>query len=105
MKINTKQAIKSLKNEDIKTPEGTIFTIGTPISNILLESKDGGKMKMFILAQKFFSDEIVDLDESDLILVKNAIEKTEQYNNLVTGQILQFLNKEEVTPPKKEETK
>ena len=50
-------------------------------------------MKYFILAQKFYTGKEVDLDTADLELVKKAIEKTDQYNNLVNGQLLLLLTK------------
>jgi hypothetical protein len=90
MKLNTKQAIKDLLGKDIKAPEG-VFTVGTALSNILVEAKEGGKMKMFILAQSCVSKDSIQLDSADLILIKNAVENTSNYNNLVTGQLLQIL--------------
>jgi len=85
MKIQTKQFIKNLKGED------TDLKVGEAISNILLSAKEGGKMKMFVLAQDLYSKEEVELDEADLALVKRAVESCEIYNNLVTGQLLVML--------------
>lgn len=92
MKINTQTPIKTLAGEPIKNGTEGNFTIGLALSNILIENKQGGKMKMFILAQKFFNDKEIDIDEADFNLVKSAVESTENYNNLVNGQILQILS-------------
>lgn len=94
MKINTKQAITDLAGKEIKSPDG-VFAIGTALSNILIEAQEGGKMKLFILAQKLFNDKEVEVDEADLGIIRKAVENTKQYNNLVTGQLLQMLDKKD----------
>lgn len=91
MKLNTKQAIKQLDGKDAKDPTGKIFSIGEALSNILISAKEGGKMKMFILAQKAFEGKELDLDEADLNLIRKTIEQSEVYTNLVTGQLLILL--------------
>jgi len=94
MKINTKIAIKDLAGNPIPTgkDDKTDFTLGMALSNILVDTTKGGKMKLFILAQKIYSDEEVEIDEADLAIIKSAVEETENYNNLVNGQILQILS-------------
>jgi len=87
MKINTHISIKNLDGKDIKDGD-KFFTIGKALSEIMLASEAGGKMKCFVLAQKFFNDKEVDLDGADKELVKSTIESTKLYNNLVTGQLL-----------------
>jgi|15BtaG_2_1085339.scaffolds.fasta_scaffold00340_17 hypothetical protein len=92
MQLNTAEAIKDLSGKKIlkgKTEEA--FTIGSALSNILLDAKEGGKMKLFILAQKCFEEKKVELDGADISIIKQAVEKTDQYNALVSGQILQIL--------------
>jgi hypothetical protein len=84
MKIKTK--LKDLAGKELD------LTIGKAISDILLASEAGGKMKLFILAQKFYSDETIDLDKVDLGLVKEAIETSKVYLPLVTGQLLVLLD-------------
>jgi len=90
MKINTHAPIKNLDGKDIKDGE-KFFTIGRALSEIMVGAETGGKMKCFVLAQKFFNDKEVDLDEADKELVKSTIEATKLYNNLVTGQLLVIL--------------
>lgn len=92
MKINTKTSIKDLAGKDIPSGKDGVFTVGLALANILLDSKMGGKMKLFILAQKCFNDSEVTVDEADLSIIRESVEKTEQYNNLVNGQLLQLLN-------------
>jgi hypothetical protein len=88
------QTIKTLKEEAIKNADGKDFTFGEALSNILLGAKEGGKMKMFILATKCFNDKEIKLDNADLSLIKKTVESTEIYGNLVTGQLLIALEDE-----------
>ena len=94
MKIKSKEVLKTLAGKDIQDAEQKPFTVGHALSEILLTTKVGGKMKMFVLAQKFFSDESVEVDEADLALVKSSVEGSDVYNNLINGQLLMILSKE-----------
>lgn len=85
MKINTQVALKTLKGVDIED-KGVKFTLGDALSNILVSAKEGGKMKMFTLAQKLANDKTVEVDEADMALIKQAVKTTEIYNALVAGQ-------------------
>lgn len=86
MIIKTKDKLKDLKGKDID------LTIGEAIGNILLAHKAGGKMKMYVLAQKMVKDGKVEVDDADFELIKGAIEVTEAYVNLVSGQLLVLLS-------------
>ena len=44
-------------------------------------------MKLFLLAQRFFKDKIVELDNADFNFVKEAVKTTKIYNALVAGQV------------------
>lgn len=90
MKINTQTIVKNLKGEPLKN-EGNDYTLGEAIANILIADDGGGKMKMYVLAQKFMTQEVVDLDASDLALVKTAAERTKAYTALIAGQVLVLL--------------
>lgn len=90
MKIQSKQPLKDLAGKDIPSPDG-VFTIGKALANILADAKEGGKAKLFILATKFFNEEDVEVDVSDLNLIKQAVKNTSMYNNLVNGQLEIFL--------------
>lgn len=91
MKILTKEGLKNFKNEVLKNEQGANVMVGEALSNILLSSKTGGKMKCFILAQKLFTEPEVEVDESDLSLIKQAVEATEICNNIISGQLLVIL--------------
>lgn len=85
MKINTKEFIKNLKGDN------SDLTIGDAIGGILIASEAGGKMKMYVLAQKFANDDVVEVDSADLSLIKQSVEATKVYTNLVSGQLLVLL--------------
>lgn len=86
MQINTKSFIKEISGKDVET-----LTVGEALANILIASKDGSKIKLYVLAQKFFNDNLVDLDDADLAMVKKSVENCEVYTNLVAGQLLVML--------------
>lgn len=91
MKIQTNKELKNLKGDIIKNEKGTPVTFGYYLGEILLADKSGGKMKLFILAQKCATQDSVEVDESDLAMIKSAVEKTEIVSNLVSGQLLVYL--------------
>lgn len=99
MQINTKIILKNLKGICLENEEKEPFTMGEAISNILLYDKAGGKMKCFILAEKMYKNKSVEIDEADLSLIKESIQRTELYNNIVNGQLLTFI--EELKESKK----
>lgn len=86
MKINTKTPLKTLKGDVISE-----LNVGDAIANILASSETGGKLKLFILAQKFATEDQVEVDSADLGLIKTAVESSKVYTVLVTGQVLQIL--------------
>lgn len=97
MKINTQIVLKDLKGKEVED-KGVKFMLGDALSNILISAKEGGKMKMYTLATKLANDKSVDVDASDLSMIKEAVRKTEIYNALVAGQCELILEdvKEEV---------
>lgn len=90
MKINTKIILKNLKGNNILNEDKTPYVLGQIISEALLLYETGGKMKCFSLANKFYNNEVVEVDASDFKLVKDSIEAL-RGNNLYTGQALVFL--------------
>lgn len=90
MKINASEKVLNLKGEAFKNGTEDVM-VGNVIADILSVSKAGGKMKMYALAQKFFQGGDVEIDAADMALVKNAVESTEGYSNVVLGFILTFL--------------
>jgi hypothetical protein len=97
-KIITTSPILDLSGKPIKgslDPEKGMegfFTIGEAVSTMLVGAQEGGKMKLFILAQKFYNEPEIELDSADLSLVRGAVEKSTTYNALVIGQILVLLD-------------
>ena len=85
MKINTSQEILNLKGEPLMS-DGEEVTLGTVVANALLGDSTGGKMKLYILAKKFYGSKSVEVDEADLKMVKDAVSKSTSYNALVVGQ-------------------
>lgn len=93
MKINLKTTIKNFKGEPLQDQEKKELTLGEVLSNILISDKTGGKMKLFVLAKKFYEQDSIDLDASDLALVKNAVKTSDIYAGaLVIGQVELLLN-------------
>lgn len=90
MKIKTNTTIKDLKGVTLKNEDGEV-TLGEVLSNVLLADKSGGKMKMFVLAEKLFKSKEIELDDADFSLIKGSVEKSEIYGNLVLGQTLLIL--------------
>ena len=99
MKINTTVVLKTLKGEALQNPDKTEITLGEALGLIMASHEMGGKMKCFILAQKFSTEKEVEVDSADLKLVKEACESTKVFISLVSGQILLIL--EELTESKK----
>lgn len=92
MKINLKETIKNIKGEPLKV-EDRELTLGEVLSNILLSSETGGKMKCFILAKECYDQKEVDVDASDFALIKKEVSASKIYSgSLVIGQAELFLN-------------
>lgn len=90
MKINAKAPIKDLKGQEVLNGKEA-FTVGDALGNILTADKTGGKLKLYSLATKFATKDSVEVDSADLALIKSAVDSTEFYNALVTGQLLEML--------------
>jgi len=90
MKISTGTVLKTLKGENYKEGEDNL-TLGRVIAEAFSSDQSGGKMKMFLLAEKAFKEKEIDVDAADLTLIKKAVEGCKSYNNLVTGQALVLL--------------
>ncbi len=86
-KINPQEFIKEINGKE------SALTVGQAIANILLASETSGKMKSFVMAQKFYNDtKDIEIDSADLAIIRQAVETTKAYNNLVSGQILVLLD-------------
>jgi hypothetical protein len=86
MKLNLKTGLKNLAGEPLVVGE-EVYTLGQALSNITMLAEEGNKMKLFILAQKFFEQDSIELDASDLVLVKKVVANSKAYPGvLVLGQ-------------------
>lgn len=94
MKINTKIVLTNFKKESLKNQDGSDLTLGKAISEILIASEEGGKHKMYLMGKKFFEEDVVDIDNADKELIKQATERCKIYTTMVTGQVLDILTNE-----------
>ncbi len=87
MKIDTSTILKNLVGESLK--EGSEdCTLGMAIGGILLGGEEGGKMKLFTLAQKFYTAKgIVEVDTADFHLIESCVKNTKVSPVLVSGQV------------------
>ena len=97
MKINNKQILKNFNGDELKSQDsqGVVvsLSVGEAISNILIGNQAGGRMKMVVLAQRFYTEDETTLDAADFGLIKEAIDKTQVYQgNLVPGTLLVYLD-------------
>lgn len=93
MKINTTKELKTLDGRIIMQSENEKLTLGKAVANVLVTSENINKLKAYSLAQKFYNDAEVDIDEADFELVKQELEQSRAYNALIIGQILSIINK------------
>lgn len=94
MKIYTKIVLKDLAGKEMEEA-----TFGKALANIVVGAKEGGKMKLYVLGTKLFQDDVVEVDESDLSLLKSVVKSTEVYGALISGQCELLL--EEIKEEKK----
>lgn len=92
MKIEANRALTNFDGKPLQNGAEE-FKVGHALANILVSAQANGKMKMFVLAKRFYDEKSVELDDADLSLVKKLVEETAVYNTLVTGQILLLLEK------------
>ncbi len=91
-KIDLKKSIVDIKGVELKSGD-VVITFGDVLSNIMLAASEGGKMKIFLIAQKCASEDSIEVDSADFGLIKTAVEKTVAYTgNLVQGQVLVYLD-------------
>lgn len=95
MKITLTQPIVNLAGKSYQDAEQKDLTLGKVLAEILAVDQSGGKMKLFSLAQKSFTEKELEVDQADFNLIKSAAEKTQAYqgNAIVIGQVLELLDK------------
>ena len=88
MTINLKDTLKTLGNQTLLTDDERPFTVGEALANVLCQDIcEGSKLKRFVLAQKCFQDTELELDSADHELLRNAVQTSKLFNNLVLGQL------------------
>ena len=90
MKIKTGQKVLTLKGEPYKQG-GEELKVGHVIAESLAGDRTGGKMKMYLLAQKAYDEEEMEVDAADLSLIKKSVSECTSYNNVIVGQVLAAL--------------
>lgn len=114
MKIKTGTGIKRLNGKPMMTEQETMtdingqpviiggmpqltggrdLTAGDVISTILTTKKveQFNALKAFALAQRFYSAEVTDLDDSDYSGLRDLVERNDQFTPLVLAQVLRVL--------------
>lgn len=92
MKVKSNTKLYALDGKTCLTHDAGDLTVGVAIANALIQSK-GDSIKAYELALKFHAGKEVEVDVADLKIVKEAIHLYPNYNALVKGQILIFLEK------------
>jgi hypothetical protein len=96
MQINSQELVLDTKGVPFKVKDAdqvTEMNYAHVISDALSVSTVGGKMKMYSLIKAFAAGGMVQVDESDMVLIKKSLEGYNGYNNVVMGQILLALEK------------
>lgn len=91
MKLNTKTILKKFNGEDIKIGEETL-TVSIVLSNILSGSQENPQ-KSWFLGKEIATKDEVELKAEDIVFLKKQIEANKHYTALVTGQIIEMLDK------------
>lgn len=97
MKINNQETLKDLNGDIVKdsSNNNAPITVGKAIAGILTTPKQNSNfdpLKAYTLAQKFYSDKEVDLDEADMISLKKEIKENKGSHVVISGQLLKILN-------------
>jgi hypothetical protein len=88
MKINLNKPIVDLSGKEIENSN-----LGQLLSQMLATaSSKENAIKMYYWAQKFYAGEEVDLDPTDLSILKSFIEGNEQLTVLAKAQILEAIS-------------
>jgi len=89
--INTKQELVDFKGKPLKNGEENL-TIGEVMA-ITLSGKTTNQVLAWYLGKKFATEKTVELKAEDIVFLKKQIEANKHYTALVTGQIIEMLDK------------
>lgn len=90
MKINAQDILVDFARAEMVNA-GTPWSVWKALAHILNSYKEGDALKLYNLCMKFYNEEEVEIDSSDLELIKNAIKADKTVSNLVSGQLLNKL--------------
>jgi hypothetical protein len=97
MKIDTTIGLKALNGEQITITEGgevKPFSIGRLIADMLASPEDKcsfGHVKRYTMMNKFFNEKEIDIDNADLKVIEEMLEKNTTRSSVVVGQVLELL--------------
>ncbi len=84
--MNIKKTVKDLDGNDIKG-----ISVGKAIASILASEKTADPLRSFALAQKFYTEEDIELDASEKEYVTQLVTSNNSFSPLVTGQLIMAL--------------
>lgn len=93
MKLKLSTELKDLANKPLTSEDGSIITLGKALALLVLAVKSD-PLRHYLLAQKLFAQNEIELEKADFELCKDAATNkyTEVFGNaLVAGQILSIL--------------
>ncbi len=94
--VYSKNTLKDFEGLPLKDAEMKEITNAKIIINALLAPQAGDeslpaeeKLKRFLLARRFFSEEIVDITSEEVVLLQGLISKN--YGVIIVGQMMEWL--------------
>lgn len=94
-KIKTNQTFVNLRNEEISMENKEKLNLGMVLAEILLvphQDKKGFRpLKAWDLAQKFYKEKEVEIDNADFAQLKELVENNAAYIPMITAQALEKL--------------
>lgn len=94
MKIDLTEPMVNIKGASLEV-DGEVLTVGVALANIVVsqhKTKGGFRpLKSWELAQKFYKDKTIELDNADVAQLKDVIEDVQGYSDVVKGQLLEKL--------------
>ena len=88
-KIKTDYILKDFEGKEIKNGDNNL-TVGSTIG-IVLGAKTDNPTLAWTLGKKFYMQKEVELKAEDVVFIKNLLEKTDIWNSIVTGQLIEIL--------------
>lgn len=91
MKINTTQVLKVYDGTPYQE-DNKDLTLGKALAKILQRNQSIDPMRDTVLAKEIFTNDEVELNQSDLEYIKNAVKACDVYYTGVKGEILLAFN-------------